>query len=271
MGSWKVGTSENSAHSTANLYWAATSCQVWGGTGLQWWMRQVSSSPSAWSLESSRRDRQLPRSHNLGLLILKERNSTLGEITVCIAHVDRQCGRRGGFSCCEQGHFPKEARLWERLKGTSQENTSEGAPWVERAASINPKAGKNLATSRNWKAAVRPPQSEGQAGRGSGAGDGTAKVGRTQPTRSPVVCDGTYFLLSGCCSNYYYSFGSCSYSEIIIHYFDFKITITRLQSNTLSSLSSNRITLWLIIVLNKAPVLGIKVLNESIGCQSAKS
>lgn len=109
------------------------------------------------------------------------------------------------------------------------------------------------------------------SGRGSGAGDGTAKVGRTQGTRSPVVCDGTYFLLSGCCSNYYYSFGSCSYSEIIIHYFDFKITITRLQSNTLSSLSSNRITLWLIIMLNKAPVLGIKVLNESVGCQSAKS
>lgn len=40
--------------------------------------------------------------------------------------------------------------------------------------------------------------------------------------------------------------------EIIIYYFDFKIIITKLQSNTLSSLSSSRVTLWLITVLNKA-------------------
>lgn len=35
--------------------------------------------------------------------------------------------------------LPKEARLWMRLEGSSQESTSEGAPQVERTASVIPK------------------------------------------------------------------------------------------------------------------------------------
>lgn len=139
---------------------------------LQWWMRKVKSSSSSWSLESSGGDRQVPRRHNLGFLMLKEINRMLWEMMMCI-----MCGQAVGCgddcSHCGQGNLPKETRLWVRLEGSSQGDTSGGVPQVERTAGAIPKAGKNTVTSTNWKVDVRLVQARrGWGGVGAWAGRG---------------------------------------------------------------------------------------------------
>lgn len=69
--------------------------------------------------------------------------------------MDRQWSVGDDFSHCGQRNLHKKARFWVRLKEPAKKTTRKRSPWVERTANIIPKAGKNLATSRNWKADMR--------------------------------------------------------------------------------------------------------------------
>lgn len=77
------------------------------------------------------------------------------------ACVDRQWSVGDDFSHCGQRNLHKKARFWVRLKEPAKKTTKKRSPWVERTANIIPKAGKNLATSRNWKADMRLPTQRG--------------------------------------------------------------------------------------------------------------